>query len=80
MSSSGIGLILAGLVLVAGLVYRSRIRRQRADRATVLNDAMVRQIEQSGFIDVDDPLDLDTIQEEEARFWEEERWEESDEW
>jgi hypothetical protein len=80
VSSSGIGLILAGLVLVAGLVYRSRIRRQRADRATVLNDAMVRQIEQSGFIDVDDPLDLDTIQEEEARFWEEERWEESDEW
>jgi hypothetical protein len=79
VSSSGFGFLLAGLALFAGLVYRNRIRRQRADRATALSDAMVRQIEQRGFVDVDEPLDLNTIQEEEARFWEE-PWEEADEW
>jgi hypothetical protein len=80
VSSSGIGLILAGLAFVAGLMYRSRLRRLRAEEAAILNDDMIRQIEESGSIDVDDPLDHDTIQEEEARFWEEEPWEEADEW
>ena len=80
MSSTGIGLLLAGLVFVAGLIYRNRMRRLRAEEATVLNDDMIRQIEGSGSVDVDDPLDHDTIQEEEARFWEEEPWEEADEW
>ena len=80
VSSSGFGLLLAGLVLVAGLIYRGRVRRLRADEATALNDSMVRQIEEQGWVDVDDPLDHQTIQEEEARFWEDEPWEESDEW
>ena len=80
MSSTGIGLLLAGLVFVAGLIYRNRMRRLRAEEATLLNDDMIRQIERGGSVDVDDPLDHDTIQEEEARFWEEEPWEEADEW
>lgn len=80
MSSSGIGFVLAGLAFIAGLVFRSRIRRLRAEEATTLNDAMIRQIEENGWVDVDEPLDHDTIQEEEARFWEEEPWEEADEW
>ena len=80
MSSSGIGLLVAGLALVAGLVYRSRMRRLRSETAATLNDDMIRQIEERGWVDVDEPLDHDTIQEEEARFWEEEPWEEADEW
>jgi hypothetical protein len=80
VSSSGFGLLLAGLVLVAGAMYRGRVRRLRAEEATTLNDALVRQIEEQGFVDVDDPLDHQTIQEEEARFWEDEPWEESEEW
>jgi hypothetical protein len=80
VSSSGIGLLVAGLALVAGLVYRSRMRRLRSETAATLNDDMIRQIEERGWVDVDEPLDHDTIQEEEARFWEEEPWEEADEW
>jgi hypothetical protein len=55
------------------------MRRMRTDRAAALSDDMVRQIEERGFVDVDDPLDHDTIQEEEARFWDE-PWDEADEW
>jgi len=80
VSSSGIGLLFAGLALVAGLVYRSRMRRLRSEEATTLNDDLIRQIEERGWVDLDEPLDHDTIQEEEARFWEEEPWEEADEW
>jgi hypothetical protein len=45
-----------------------------------LTDDMVRQIEERGHIDVDEPLDLEEIQDEEARFWEEQPWEETDEY
>jgi hypothetical protein len=80
VSANGFGFLLAALAFVAGLVYRSRLRRQREGETTTLSDAMVRQIEEHGRVDLDDPLDHDTIQEEEARFWEEEPWEEADEW
>jgi hypothetical protein len=66
------------LALVAGLVYRSRLNRAIGSREPVLSDDMIRQIETSGRIDVDEPLDLGEIQEEEARFWEE-TWDEPDE-
>jgi len=58
-----------------------RARRLRALRTPrTLTDDMVRQIEESGHIDVDEPLDLEEIQDEEARFWEEQPWEETDEY
>jgi hypothetical protein len=76
-----LGILLAALALITGLVYRRRLVRLRDVESTVISDDMVRQIEEDGWLDIDDdPLDLDTIQEEEARFWDEERWEEADEW
>ena len=60
-------------------MYRARrLRTIRTPRT--LTDDMVRQIEESGHIDVDEPLDLEEIQDEEARFWEEQPWEETDEY
>jgi hypothetical protein len=46
--------------------------------AQSLTDDMVRQIEENGYIDVDEPLDLQEIQDEEERFWEEAPWEDDD--
>lgn len=71
------GLALGGLALTASLAYRARLNRATGGRE--LSDEMVRQIEESGWVEVDEPLDHEEIQEEEARFWEE-PWEEPDEW
>jgi hypothetical protein len=73
------GVLLGLLALAAGLVYRSRLTRVIRSGDPVLTDEMVRQIEERGRIDVEEPLDLSQIQEEEARFWEE-PWDEPDEW
>jgi hypothetical protein len=74
-----IATILGILALAGGLMYRARrLRTLRTPRT--LTDDMVRQIEESGHIDVDEPLDLEEIQDEEARFWEEQPWEETDEY
>ena len=74
-----IAAILGILALAGGLLYRARgLRELRTPRT--LTDDMVRQIEESGHIDVDEPLDLEEIQDEEARFWEEQPWEETDEY
>lgn len=74
-----IATILGILALAGGLMYRARrLRALRTPRT--LTDDMVRQIEESGHIDVDEPLDLEEIQDEEARFWEEQPWEETDEY
>lgn len=71
--------ILGILALLAGLIYRARrVRMSGAPRT--LTDDMVRQIEEAGYIDVEEPLDLAEIQDEEARFWEEQPWEETDEY
>ena len=60
-------------------MYRAR-RLRASSTPRILTDDMVRQIEESGHIDVDEPLDLEEIQDEEARFWEEQPWEETDEY
>jgi len=67
------------LALVGALAFH--IRRQRTTElfARTLTDDMVRQIEETGYIDVDEPLDIQEIQEEEERFWEEAPWEEEEE-
>ncbi len=57
-----------GAVLVAGAWYATRRRlRQLKDRE--LSDAAIRQIEASGRVEVDEPLDLEEAAEEEERFW-----------
>lgn len=69
------------LALAAGLLYRARWLRGVPDvTSSGLTDDMVRQIEETGYIDVDEPLDLQEIQDEETRFWEEAPWEEPDEY
>lgn len=73
------GIVLSVLALAGGLLYRTRLLRAIAPRRPALTDDMVREIEERGRVAVDDPLDLEQIQEEEARFWEEHPWEEPDE-
>jgi hypothetical protein len=69
--------ILVGiLALSGGLLYQAR--RQRLF-AQALTDDMIRQIEERGHVELDEPLDLQEIQEEEERFWEEAPWEEPEE-
>ena len=67
------------LALLGGVLYRVRLMRAVAP-PRALTDDMVRQIEASGWVEVDEPLDFETIREEEERFLEEEAWEEPDEW
>lgn len=67
--------ILALLVAVAGVLYRERLKR---DRPTVSDD-MISQIEASGWVEVDEPLDLDEARDAEEEFWEEE-WDEPEPW
>jgi MYXO-CTERM domain-containing protein len=64
------------LALAAVAVHR----RRRAMRRAALDDAMIRAIEERGIVEVDEPLDLDHIAEEEQRFLNEERWDAADEW
>lgn len=72
--------ILLGIVaLTGGLLYHARRQRASVLFAQTLTDDMVRQIEEAGYIDVDEPLDIQEIQEEEERFWEEAPWEDPEE-
>jgi hypothetical protein len=73
------GLLVGMLALAAGLVYRSRLSRVIGSSQPVLDDDMIRQIEERGSLEVEEPLDISEIREEEARFWEE-PWDEPDEW
>ena len=70
-----IGWIFAvGAVLVAA-AWLERRRRFRRMREGGLSDGAIRQIEVSGRVEVDDPLDLEEAAEEEERFWNE-SWDE----
>jgi hypothetical protein len=73
------GLLVGILALAASLVYRSRFNSVVGSGQPALSDDMIREIEARGVVEVDEPLDLGEIQEEEARFWEE-PWDEPDEW
>jgi hypothetical protein len=73
-----VGILLGIVALAAGLVYRTRLIRAIGGSPPIVTDELVRQIEEVGYVEIDDPLDLDEIQEEEARFWEE-KWDEPEE-
>lgn len=62
--------LLALLGAAAAIVTRRRIR-DYVGGSTTLDDDMIRRIEQDGAIEVDEPLDLDEVREEEERFWSE---------
>ena len=62
--------LLALLGAAAAIVMRRRIR-DYVGGADVLDDDMIRRIEQEGVVEVEEPLDLDEVREEEERFWSE---------
>ena len=62
--------LLALLGAAAALVMRRRIR-DYVGGTTVLDDDMIRRIEEQGVIEVEEPLDLEQVREEEERFWSE---------
>jgi hypothetical protein len=73
-------LVLAAVVLVAGLLARRRVRGAvDGDRPVVTDEVMRRIVEEGSLPAGDEPLDEDAIREAEERFWEEE-WEEPEEW
>lgn len=68
------------LIVIVGLRIRSRARRA-IDRAPLsVDDEAVRRIIEEGVLESveDEPLDLDEIEEEERRFWEQ-TWDEAEE-
>ncbi len=56
----------AVLVAVAGIGYRRRLGNLEGNG---LSESAIRQIEASGRMETDDPLDLGEAAEEEERFW-----------
>lgn len=72
-----LGILAAILALFGGVLYRARLNRDVVDDAH-LNDDLVRQIEEQGYVEIEEPLDFEEIGEEEARFWDEP--DEADEW
>lgn len=72
-----LGMLLGVLAVMAAIAYRRRLAGLREQER--LTDDAIRRIEQQGTLEVDDePLDLDTIRDEESRFWEE-TWDEPEE-
>ena len=73
------GLFWAAMVLIV-LVAFARVRAGLRPRDSGLADDDIRAIEETGTLRrEDEPLDLDAIEEEERRFWDEE-WDEAEEW
>lgn len=71
--------IIAVLAVLAAVLHWLRLRSYGVGRPAV-TDEVVRQIEEKGRVDVDEPLDMDEIREEEERFWEDQPWEEPEQW
>lgn len=72
------GIVAAVLAIAAGLLYRNRLETVVTEDAPVLDDDLIRKIESDGWIELEEPLDLDHIREQEQRFWEE-SWDEPEE-
>ena len=73
--------VLAALTVAAGWSLYVRRKRLLAPRAPALDDDAIQRILETGelFVDEDEPLNLDTIDEEEQRFWSE-TWDEPEDW
>ena len=81
MLTTGFMFVMAALAVIAGVIAIVRIRAARDRYQAGLDDDMIRQIEQQGWVRFEDEaLDLDEIDREERAFWEEERWDQSEEW
>ncbi|MEX0890827.1 MAG: hypothetical protein WEB88_01575 [Gemmatimonadota bacterium] len=64
----------AALVIAGGLAARRRVEEARESRRG-LADEDIRRIEEGGWVELDEPLDLDEARAEEEQFWEE-TWDE----
>ena len=73
------GIFLAALAVVAGVLHRLRLGRLSRGETPLVTDDVLRQIEATGYVELDEPLDMEQIREEEARFLEEYRWDDTDE-
>ena len=69
------------MVIIAGIL-RAKRRNEMfgADAKPRLTDGQIRQLEERGWVDVEEPLDYEEIDDEEARFWEESNWDEPEEY
>lgn len=69
------------LGLVAAVRLRRRVRSV-VHRSPMLADQDVERIIRQGIFvsDEDEPLDLEHVDQEERRFWEEAEWDEAEEW
>ncbi|MGH7501030.1 MAG: hypothetical protein ACREL7_04660 [Longimicrobiales bacterium] len=75
----GVWTVIAVLTIIGGLAAWRRIRAIRGrNGAATVTDEMIRAIETGGRVEVDEPLDLEAIENEESRFWEE-TWDEPEE-
>lgn len=72
--------LLGGLVLVAWLSTRARLRHMSRQPGPAVDDDAVRRIVEEGWLETneDSPLDFDEVRRKEREFWEEERWDEAD--
>ncbi len=78
---SGFLLYLLLVLVLAGGLLRLRQRRRWRARTPEVDDEALHRILTEGRLEVeeDEPLDPDLIEEEERRFWEEERWDGAEE-
>jgi len=76
------GIGLAVLAMAAGVSLRARRREAFGARRPVVDDAVIGQIIDRGvvWVDEDEPLDLEEVDDEEERFWSESWDEPSGEW
>lgn len=71
----------AGLLVLAAGVRMRRNRREEISDVPGVDDDDIRRILETGVLarEEDEPLDLEEIEEEERRFWEESEWDQAEE-
>jgi hypothetical protein len=69
---------LAFICIAAILRNQRRLDAYVARRAPLLSDEQIRQVEERGWIEFEEPLNYRDIEDEEVRFWEE-SWDEPEE-
>jgi len=73
---------LAALIVAAGVTVHLRRKEAIAAETLVVDDSVIEQILETGevFVEDDEPLDLNEIDDEEERFWSESWDEPTGEW
>ena len=75
-------LALALLAILGGAGVRRLLRARSGRQPFLIDDDEIRQIEETGMLEVgpDEPLDQDEIDAAERRFWDESSWDEPEQW